>query len=72
MVESRILDDEELAEHDRREDCTGVTARWCPNCGDCECERDEEGFHLGHPGVDEDGNDCPLHGEHSKHAEAIT
>ena len=30
MVEHRILTDQELEEHNRGYDCTGVTARWCP------------------------------------------
>ncbi len=43
--------------------CTGSTANWCPNCGDCECplneynERTLEDF------------DCPLHSYKSSHAE---
>lgn len=39
--------------------CEGVSAAWCPNCGDCICDR-EEG--MDHP-------DCPLHAPDSPHAE---
>ena len=44
-------------------DCTGPSANWCPNCGDCKCplnkynERTLEDF------------DCPLHSYKSSHAE---
>ncbi len=45
--------------------CTGVTARWCPNHGDCVC---------GGYGTDEwddssdmDDGDCPLHSHLSPH-----
>ena len=69
MVEHRVLDDAELAEHDRRYDCTGITARWCPVHGDCECETADDGDSWEFPGVDEEGNECPLHGDHSKHGE---
>ena len=37
--------------------CTGLTANWCPNCGDCCCER-EQGL---------DNPDCPLHTVGSPH-----
>ncbi len=58
MVEHRALNDEELEEHDRRYDCTGVAARWCPIHGDCECG--EEDMDQAH---------CPLHSPTSTHAE---
>lgn len=32
--------------------CTGVAAKWCPNCGECRCDQ------LRH---------CPLHGVYSDH-----
>lgn len=44
-------------------DCTGPSANWCPNCGDCKCplnkynERTLEDFN------------CPLHSYKSSHAE---
>lgn len=44
-------------------DCTGSSANWCPNCGDCKCplnEYDERTL--------EDSN-CPLHSYNSNHAE---
>ena len=47
-----------------RQECTGVSASWCPIHGDCACPwnevsgRDLSDFH------------CPLHGEHSAHAPA--
>lgn len=43
--------------------CTGSSANWCPNCGDCKCplnEYDERTL--------EDFN-CPLHSYKSNHAE---
>lgn len=46
--------------------CTGISAAWCPLCGDCIC-RDEEGNApdgLDHP-------DCPLHAFASPHAEDL-
>ncbi len=60
MVEHRALTDEELEEHDRRYDCTGVAARWCPIHGDCVCDPDEE----------QHTQDCPLHSPTSTHAQA--
>ena len=39
--------------------CTGVSAAWCPNCGDCICDREESMDHT----------DCPLHAADSPHAE---
>ena len=65
VVEHRALTDDELEEHDRLEDCTGIAARWCPIHGDCECEPDE----------DEDydtrsSQDCPLHSPTSTHGKA--
>jgi hypothetical protein len=40
--------------------CTGLSARWCPRCGNCTC-RDPEGSL--------DDWDCPLHGEFSRHGD---
>ncbi len=45
------------------ENCTGSTANWCPNCGDCKCplnEYDERTL---------DDFNCPLHSYKSSHAE---
>ena len=42
--------------------CEGVSASWCPNCGDCICDR-EHG--LDHP-------NCPLHASDSPHATGKT
>lgn len=39
--------------------CTGVSANWCPKCGDCVCK----------DAGDKNDADCPLHAECSKHAE---
>ena len=36
--------------------CTGLTSKWCPNCGDCECPDEDLDFRF-----------CPLHGPASKH-----
>lgn len=41
--------------------CTGVTASWCPRCGDCECPGRGD-RHLDDPC-------CPLHGTFSAHGE---
>lgn len=43
-------------------ECTGISAVWCPNCGDCSCPANEEGERS----MNE--INCPLHGVHSKHA----
>jgi hypothetical protein len=45
------------------ERCTGITARWCPRCGDCKC--------TAPPGLagDMDSPDCPLHALNSTHGE---
>lgn len=40
-----------------RIECTGVSATWCPICGDCTCA-DE---------ADLNDDDCPLHSDESKH-----
>lgn len=50
-----------LAWLDRRDygDCTGLSASWCPVCGDCTC-RD--------PPESRNDAECPLHGDRSKHA----
>ena len=42
-----------------REECSGVSATWCPNHGYCTC-RDKE---------DKNDEGCPLHGSASDHAE---
>lgn len=44
-------------------ECTGVSASWCPVCGECSCPREEDG-EWGEP-----NEDCPLHGRRSTHAE---
>jgi hypothetical protein len=45
--------------------CTGYAASSCPRCGDCTCARRENGDRI------EDSSDnCPLHDDSSKHAEA--
>lgn len=40
--------------------CTGVSASWCPRCGDCTCRNVDES---------RDDEDCPLHSATSRHAE---
>ena len=42
--------------------CSGISAGWCPTCGDCICEREEDYPVRDHP-------DCPLHSADSPHAE---
>lgn len=43
--------------------CTSFTARWCPQCGTCQCDFDKPtGW------AEEWGKACPLHGETSTHA----
>lgn len=44
--------------------CTGLTARWCPRCGDCKCRDAED------PTVEMNDPGCPLHAPNSPHAEA--
>lgn len=40
--------------------CTGLSAVWCPRCGDCNgCDRESMQFN----------DDCDLHGCASEHAE---
>ena len=46
----------------RREACTGVSASWCPRCGDCACPR------FAGERQEEDPC-CPLHGRDSNHGE---
>jgi hypothetical protein len=43
--------------------CTGVTARWCPICGDCSCPQAPE------PPLPPADPRCPLHGDGSSHGE---
>lgn len=50
--------------------CTGVTATWCPLCGDCICERREDGEVEFEVEFDGDGN-CPLHTFDSPHATGL-
>lgn len=40
--------------------CTSLSARWCPNHGDCTCDGDQ----------DLDDLLCPLHGPSTSHADA--
>jgi hypothetical protein len=42
--------------------CTGISANWCPNCGQCNCKW------LDDFGIEERAVNCPLHGDHSQHA----
>jgi len=44
------------------QECTGISAIWCGNCGDCSCPSNEEGERS------MNRIDCPLHGLHSKHS----
>lgn len=57
------------------EPCTGISASWCHNCGDCTCPRyyddnepinDPEAIAKAY----ERRGECPLHGASSQHAEA--
>jgi len=41
-------------------DCEGVSANWCPNCGDCCCKNPEQS---------KNDHDCPLHSSESPHAQ---
>jgi hypothetical protein len=45
--------------------CTGLSAFWCPNCGDCTCQRAHDGDCCF------DNEACPLHGKRSHHAETV-
>ena len=42
--------------------CTGWSASWCPNCGDCICADDDGVRELNDP-----DQRCPLHSESSEH-----
>ncbi len=66
MTEHMLRTDEELEEMDAVPECTGISAHWCPRCGDCECPRPDDGWadSLNDPA-------CPLHGRDSDHAESI-
>lgn len=55
------LDDLISAMEAEDDSCTGITARWCPRCGDCRCAPDP---------ADMDEPSCPLHGIKSDHAES--
>lgn len=44
-------------------ECTGITAMWCPRCGDCTCPGDPD---RGDP---MDDPRCPLHAANSPHGE---
>lgn len=44
-------------------ECTGISARWCPRCGDCTCPGDPD---RGDP---MDDPRCPLHASSSPHGE---
>lgn len=44
--------------------CTGLAATWCPRCGSCTCPQKASGERS------LNGNDCPLHGPASDHADA--
>ncbi len=46
----------------RDPECTGIAAGWCPNCGDCTCDRSTWETSPEH------NTQCPLHGENSTHA----
>ena len=45
--------------------CEGISASWCPVCGDCLCPEDEE--EGGYPDGRNDPT-CPLHAPASPHA----
>lgn len=47
------------------ESCTGLSARWCPRCGDCKCPPLHEG---GERTLDDPR--CPLHAPSSPHGDA--
>lgn len=47
----------------KRPRCTGLTARWCPRCGDCSC---------GPYPAELNSERCPLHRHGSDHAEDPT
>ena len=48
------------ADGDSEPECTGISAGWCPRCGDCTCPDRAQAM---------DTPTCPLHGTRSKHAE---
>lgn len=48
--------------------CTGVTASWCPDHGNCTCPSDETG---NRDWIDLDDGSCPLHASDSPHGESL-
>ena len=60
----RGYDDALTADVSNTAACTGITATWCPECGDCTCPKDDP---FGIEFLDSEG--CPLHGSGSQHAE---
>lgn len=61
QVEIARLDGEAVARFNEATDwgqCTGISAGWCPNCGDCCCRDPEES---------KNDADCPLHAPESSH-----
>lgn len=51
--------------------CTGVAARWCPNCGSCTDKPEAHENPDTYPHSDHcSDRDCPLHGVKSQHADA--
>lgn len=42
--------------------CTGPSAGWCHNCGDCTCDYESEEY-------EKLSKSCPLHGPNSQHWE---
>lgn len=52
--------------------CTGIAASWCPNCGNCTCDRYLEvqpGIGQGWGDIRFEDPKCPLHGDGSLHTE---
>lgn len=58
----RVAEHEEAVGAALDDRCTGMTAIWCPRCGDCKCPLNEAGERS------LDGSACPLHAPDSAHA----
>lgn len=52
-----------------RPECTGLSASWCPNHGDCTCGLQDQAGLVYDGGRTLTDEDCPLHSPSSPHAE---
>lgn len=52
-------------------ECTGISASWCPRCGDCQCPTNENGETISDDGEEfaKNSERCPLHAPWSTHGD---